>query len=453
MKFYSPLRFLILFSTFFVAWNLHAAESGWTQVPEILKRIVPPAFPDKEFKITDYGAVPDGKTLSSQAITKAIDACAASGGGHVVVPAGTFLTGPIHLKSTVDLQLAKDATLSFSTDPSLYLPLVPTRFEGMECMNYSPLIYAKDMTNVAVSGEGTLDGQADSSWLLWKGKKQASDRARLNAMVNQGVPLEKRVFGDGSFLRPNFIQFVGCRNVLIEGVKIRRSPMWEIHPILCTNVTVRGVDIECHGANNDGCDPESCTDVLIEKCLFDTGDDCIAIKSGRNNDGRRINVPSSNLIIRDCVMKDGHGGVSIGSEISGGCTNVFIEHCEMSSPELACALRLKSNAMRGGTMENIFMRDVRVGTVKKNFLTIDLLYEEGAKGAFMPVIRNVVVENVSAGKAPQVVNARSFPGATATGIRILNSKFGGVEKPDEIQNADVKVEGCEISKATLSSPQ
>ena len=320
-------------------------------------------------------------------------------------------------------------------------------------MNYSPLIYAKDMTNVAVSGEGTLDGQADSSWLLWKGKKQASDRARLNAMVNQGVPLEKRVFGDGSFLRPNFIQFVGCRNVLIEGVKIRRSPMWEIHPILCTNVTVRGVDIECHGANNDGCDPESCTDVLIEKCLFDTGDDCIAIKSGRNNDGRRIDVPSSNLIIRDCVMKDGHGGVSIGSEISGGCTNVFIEHCEMSSPELACALRLKSNAMRGGTIENIFMRDVRVGTVKKNFLTIDLLYEEGAKGAFMPVIRNVVVENVSAGKAPQVVNARSFPGATVTGIRILNSKFGGVEKPDEIQNADVKVEGCEISKATLSSPQ
>ena len=168
----------------------------------------------------------------------------------------------------------------------------------------------------------------------------------------------------------------------MAGVKIRRSPMWEIHPLLCTNVTVRGVDIVSHGANNDGCDPESCRDVLIEKCLFDTGDDCIAIKSGRNNDGRRVGVPSVNLIIRDCTMRDGHAGTAIGSEISGSCSNVFVENCEMSSPNLKCALRLKSNAVRGGVLQNIFMRNVNVGLVKDSVLQIDFLYEEGDQGRF-----------------------------------------------------------------------
>src|ERR1019366_7220833 len=195
----------------------------------------------------------------------------------------------------------------------------------------------------------------DTSWLAWKGRKGGTNnqniaRKRLDTMNNEGVPVSQRVFGEGDFLRPNFIQFNRCQNVLIEGVHIRRSPMWEIHPLLCTNVTVRGVDIFSHGANNDGCDPESCCDVLIEKCVFDTGDDCIAIKSGRNADGRRVGVPSQNIIICDCTMRDGHGGTTIGSEISGGCRNVFVENCEMDSPELTCALRLKSNAMRGGVL-------------------------------------------------------------------------------------------------------
>ena len=182
------------------------------------------------------------------------------------------------------------------------------------------------------------------------------------------------------YLRPDFIEFNRCRNVLIEGVKIRRSPMWEIHPLLCTNVTVRGVNIVSHGANNDGCDPESCRDVLIENCLFDTGDDCIAIKSGRNDDGRRVGVPSVNLVIRDCTMRDGHAGTAIGSEISGSCSNVFVENCEMSSPNLNCALRLKSNAVRGGVLQNIFMRNVNVGQVSDSVLQIDFLYEEGTNG-------------------------------------------------------------------------
>jgi len=431
-----------------------AATSEWLRVPEILARIVPPQFANRDFPITDFGAVADGKTDATAAIAKAIDACAQAGGGRVVVPAGEFLTGPIHLQSNVELHLAAtNSVLKFNPDPKAYLPAVFTRYEGIECYNYSPLIYAFDLTNVAVTGAGTLDGQADATWLAGKGRNgkavgtQTTARARLAQMNNDGVPVSERVFGVGDFLRPNFIQFNHCRNVLIEGVKIRRSPMWEIHPLLCTNVTVRGVDISSHGANNDGCDPESCCDVLIEKCLFDTGDDCIAIKSGRNNDGRRVGVPSQNIIIRDCTMRDGHGGTTIGSEISGGCSNVFVENCEMSSPNLVCALRLKSNAMRGGVLQNIFMRNVNVGQVKDSVLQIDFLYEEGAKGDFTPVAKNVVMENITVAQTPRVLNVKGFPGAEISGVRIYHSSFKQVKKPDAVLNADVKLVDCSLEPA------
>ena len=432
---------------------LRADQTGWAQVPEILARIQAPVFPARNFVITNYGAVADGQTDCTLAIGKAVDACAGSGGGRVVVPPGEFLTGAIHLKSGVNLHLDAGATLKFSTDPKAYLPAVFTRFEGVECYNYSPLIYAFGQKNVAVTGEGTLDGQAtDENWLLWKGKKggtnnQIAANGRLKKMAESGVPVEQRRFGEGDYLRPNFIQFNRCRNVMVEDVRIRRSPMWEIHPVLCTNVVVRGVDIVSHGANNDGCDPESCRDVLIEKCLFDTGDDCIAIKSGRNADGRRIGVPSVNLIIRDCTMRDGHAGTAIGSEISGSCSNVFVENCEMSSPHLNCALRLKSNAVRGGVLQNIFMRNVKVGQVSDSVLQIDFLYEEGTNGIYKPVARNVGMENITVAHTPRVLNVRGFPGAEISNVRIYNSTFKQIEKPDVVKDADVKLVNCSLEPA------
>ena len=440
------------------AWADDAATTKpadyWAMVPKILARIVPPQFPARDFVITQYGAVGDGKTDCSAALAKAIAACAEAGGGRVVVPPGAFLTGPIHLRNNVELHLAAtNSVLKFSTDPQKYLPAVLTRFEGMECYNYSPLIYAFGQQNIAVTGPGLLDGQAEeTNWLSWKGRKgpaegtQKAARTRLDKMNNEGVPVSQRVFGAGDYLRPNFIQFNECRNVMIEGVRIRRSPMWEIHPLLCTNVIVRSVDIVSHGANNDGCDPESCCDVLIEKCLFDTGDDCIAIKSGRNADGRRISVPSQNIIIRDCTMRDGHGGTTIGSEISGSVSNVFVENCEMSSPELTCALRLKSNAMRGGTLQNIFMRNVNVGVVHDSVLQIDFLYEEGAKGNQKPVARNVVMQNITCQETPRVLNVRGFPAATITNVRIYDSTFKQIKKPDQVINADVKLVNCTLQK-------
>lgn len=435
--------------------TLHAEAPEWGQAPEILARIRPPRFPARDFDITRFGAVGDGQTDCTAAIARAMDACVAAGGGRVVVPAGEFLTGPIQLRSNVDLHLAAtNSILKFSTDPNAYLPAVFTRFEGIECYNYSPLIRAFEQQNVALTGAGTLDGQADdTTWLAWKGGRgagpgtQTRARARLDQMNNQQAPVDQRRFGAGDFLRPDFIQFQRCRNVLIAGVKIRRSPMWEIHPLLSTNVTVRGVDISSHGANNDGCDPESCRDVLIEQCVFDTGDDCIAIKSGRNNDGRRVGVPSVNLVIRDCTMRDGHAGTAIGSEISGGCSNVFVEHCEMSSSNLVCALRLKSNAARGGVVQNIFMRDVHVGLVKDSVLQIDFLYGEGAHGEFKPVVRNVVMDDLTVARTPRVLNVRGFPGAEISGVRICHSTFKQIQRPDTVEDADVKLVDCSLEPA------
>ncbi|HEX4350942.1 MAG TPA: glycoside hydrolase family 28 protein [Verrucomicrobiae bacterium] len=419
----------------------------WQQVPEILARIIPPEFPTRDFVITKYGAVADGQTDCTVAIAKAIDACVAAGGGHVVVPAGEFFTGPIHLQNNVDLHLAEsNSVLKFSTDPKAYLPAVFTRFEGTECYNLSPLVYALDRKNIAVTGEGVLDGQADdTNWMAWKHDAQ---RAKLVKMADANVPVEQRQFGEADHLRPSFIEFNRCANILIEGVRIRRSPMWEIHPLLCTNVTVRGVDIMSHGANNDGCDPESCRDVLIEKCLFDTGDDCIAIKSGRNNDGRRVGVPVVNLVIRNCTMRDGHAGTAIGSEISGSCSNVFVENCDMSSPNLVYVMRLKSNAVRGGVLQNIFMRNINVGLVKDSVLQIDFVYEEGAKGDFPPVARNIVMSNITVAQTPRVLDVRSFPAAEISGVRIYDSTFKQIKNPDVVQNADVKLVNCSLEQAT-----
>jgi polygalacturonase len=422
-----------------------ADEAPWQNVPLIISRIVPPAFPARDFAVTKFGAQPGGEVDCSEAISKAMDACVQAGGGRVVIPAGVFLTGPIHLRSNVNLHLEADAVLRFRNDPKAYLPLVFTRFEGTECYNYSPLIYALGQQNIAVTGEGVLDGQADAThWLDWKNENR---RGELVKMAEANVPVDQRRFGEGGKLRPDFIEFNRCANVLVEGVKIRRSPMWEIHPLLCTNVTVRGVDIFSHGANNDGCDPESCRDVLIEKCLFDTGDDCIAIKSGRNNDGRRVGVPSDNLIIRDCTMRDGHAGVAIGSEISGSCSNVFVENCKMSSPNLICALRLKDNAARGGILRDIFMRHIEVGRVKDSVLQIDFLYDEGMRGRFKPIVHHVVMEDVNVAQTPRVLNVRGYAGAEISDVRLYRCHFKQIQKPDVVEDADVKLINCTLQKA------
>jgi polygalacturonase len=417
----------------------------WARAAALARRVVPPTFPDRDFDVTTFGAVADGERDASDALHAAIAACHAAGGGRVVVPAGTFLTGPIHLESRVNLHVAEGATLRFSRDPASYLPVVFTRWEGVELMNYSPLVYAFEQHDVAVTGGGTLDGQADDEhWWPWKKgggpESQADARARLFEMAARGVPVRERVFGEGSFLRPSFIQPYRCQNVLVEGVKIVASPMWEIHPVLSTNVTVRNVTVVSHGPNNDGCDPESCRAVVIEGCSFDTGDDCIAIKSGRNDDGRRVSAACEDVLVRDCTMKDGHGGVVIGSEITGGARNVFVERCRMDSPRLDRALRIKTNSVRGGTVEGVYMRDVTVGEVAQAVVTINFLYEEGDAGQYTPTVRDVEVRNLRSRKSPHALFLRGYARAPIRDVRIVDSTFENVAGPDVIEG----VEGLEL---------
>jgi polygalacturonase len=412
----------------------------------VLARIQAPAFPGRQFNIVQYGAVSDGRTDCSDAIRKAIDACSAAGGGSVIVPAGTYLTAAIHLKSHTNLHLEQGSVLRFATDPKRY-PLVYSRWEGTECMNYSPLIYAFEQTDIAITGSGTLDGQASTEiWWPWKGNaksgwkagmpEQKRDRDSLVAMGDKNIPVAQRVFSEGHYLRPPFVQPYRCTNVLIEGVTIRNSPFWELNPVLCRNVTVRNVKIDSHGPNNDGCDPESCDGVLIDGCEFSTGDDCIAIKSGRNEDGRRVHTACQNLVVRNCSMKDGHGGVSIGSEVSGDVRNVFVDNCRMDSPHLDRALRIKSNTYRGGIVENVYFTNNTVGQVAEAVVDIDFNYEEGNGGPHNPVVRNVVVENITSGKSKYALYLRGFKNAPIAAVRLANCKFDNAAQANVIENVD-----------------
>jgi polygalacturonase len=427
-----------------------APADPWARAAMIARTVRPPRFPRRDFTVTAFGARGDGTTLNTAAIAKAIDACHAAGGGRVVVPAGTFLTGAVHLRSNVNLHLKAGATLLFSTDPAHY-PMVFTRWEGIELINYSPFVYARRQKNIAITGSGTLDGQGSAQhWWAWKGPwggtidhgwrqglpDQRKSRAVLFQMAEDRVPVEKRVFGDGHWLRPSFIQPYDCENVLIEGVKLRRSPFWQVHPVLCRNVTIRNLDVMGHGPNNDGCDPESVDMVLIENCLFDTGDDCIAVNSGRNEDGRRLATPSQNILIRDCRMKEGHGGVVVGSQISGGARWVFAERCRMDSPDLWYAIRFKNNALRGGLLENFYYRDIDVGQVSRAAVTCDFNYEEGAKGRFKPILRNVVIERLRARQANRVIDSQGLPGAPVTDVTLRDCSFEGVTQPSIVKHTE-----------------
>jgi polygalacturonase len=438
--------------------------SAWREMDRIVARIRPPIFPSRDFPITDYGAVADGKTKCTRSFADAIAACSAAGGGRVIVPEGNWLTGAIHLKSNVNLHVVKNATIRFSTDPADFLPLVLTRWEGVECMNYSPLIYAFEQENLAITGEGTLEGQADNvHWWPWKGKKefgwsegrpdQAAARARLFKMGDDNVPVDQRLFGEGSYLRPNFIEPYRCRNILIEGVMLRNAPFWEVHPVLSSNITVRNLTIDSDGPNTDGCDPESCKDVLIEGCSFNTGDDCIAIKSGRNGDGRRVNVPSENIVIRNCTMRNGHGGVTIGSEITGGVRNVFAQDCKMDSPDLWNAIRLKDNAMRGGVLENFHFRRIVVGQVAHAVLTIDFNYEEGPNGPFRPVARGIHLESIVSGKSAYGIDAQGLAAAPVYNVSLRDCDFSNVKNRNIVKHVKgITLRNVKLNGRLLKAP-
>ncbi|MEJ6982202.1 glycoside hydrolase family 28 protein [Pedobacter sp. P351] len=334
----------------------------------------------KKLLITDFGAVQGNKEKISDAIAKAITEAYKIGGGIVVIPEGEWLTGKVHFKSNVNLHLNKGAVLLFSEKPADYLPAVHSSWEGMECYNYSPLIYAYQCKNIAITGEGEIKAKMDI-WKTWftRPKGHMGSIKRLYNLASAYSPVtDRQMVNDTANLRPQFIQFNRSENILLEGITITNSPFWTIHPYLSKNVVIRKIKVYAHGHNNDGIDPEMSQNVLIEDCVFDQGDDAIAIKSGRNPEGWRLKTPSRNIVIRNNTVKNGHQLVALGSELSGGIENVFIDNCSVvDGAKLNHLLFIKTNERMGGYVKNIYANNIKAGKIDLGILGIetDVLYQ------------------------------------------------------------------------------
>ena len=392
-----------------VASPASAVGASSVNAPFELPGYSEPAFPDRTFSITDFGARDGGKIKNTDAIADAIAACVAAGGGRVLIPAGVWLSGPIHLRSNVNLHMADGAELRFSDKFADYLPVVYMQRGGVRCYNYSPLIYARDCTNIAVTGAGTLNGQGQA-WWPWKTRQPGM--TRLFQMGADQVPVEQRVFGtEADGVRPCFIQPIDCTNVLFEGFTVVNGPSWNIHPVTCENVTVRGVRITTLGPNNDGIDPDGCRNVVIEDCFLDTGDDCICLKSGRNEDGWAVGKPCENVIVRRCRTRRGHGGIVLGSEMSAGIRNVLVHDCQFEGT--ARGIRLKSRPGRGGALENLWFRDIVMDGVG-SAIHMTLRYAgDGSDRDRLPMFRNIHISNISCEKARVAVEMFGLPDADA----------------------------------------
>lgn len=364
--------------------------------------------------VTDF--LSEGK----RAVQAAVDKCSQSGGGRVTVPQGTYKTGKIHLSSNVELHLEEGSVLSFSSVPEDYLPVVFTRWEGMECYNYSPLIYANGCRNIAVTGKGRLVGNG-SAWWSWKSLQGRAAEELCYAQSN-GIPPNERVYGTReAALRPSFIQPVNCRNVLLEGFTVEDGPQWTIHPVYCENVIVRNVRVSTHGHNTDGLNPDSCRNVLIEGCVFDTGDDCIAVNSGMNEDGWRVGRPCENIEIRDCEMNGGHGAIVIGSAMSGGVRNVYAHDCVINGTMQG--VRLKSMRGRGGYIDGVRIENIEINNVTDAAVQINMFYEYSTvmpKSDAAPELRNVEIRNIKGRNAGTGIFIKRLPERELENVTLEN---------------------------------
>ncbi|MGO4821407.1 MULTISPECIES: glycoside hydrolase family 28 protein [unclassified Flavobacterium] len=439
---------LLLFSCG-VKQNSTVEIDPWKKMQQIIETVKEPVFKNKSYNVADFGAKAGGVFDNTEAFKKAIEFCSKNGGGKVVVPSGQYFTGPINLEDNVNLHLESGCEILFSTKSTDY-PLVNTSFEGTELMNHSPLIYANNKKNIAITGSGTLNGQAtNDNWWYWSGSKNYGwvegrnnqndvlNRIRLVESAEKGIPVSERIFGEGSYIRPNFIEFFECSTVLVKGVKIVNAPSWVIHPFRSTNIIVDGVTVQSHGPNNDGCDPEYSKNVIIKNCTFNTGDDCIAIKAGKDADGRRVAIQSENIIVQNCKMIDGHGGVVIGSEMTAGVSNVFVENCIMDSPNLDRAIRIKTNSRRGGLVENVYVRNLEIGRVKEAVLRINMFYDVygNQTGKFIPQVRNIFLENIKVKNGGQYgVLAKGYKESPIENVTLKDVVIDKVDSPYSVEN-------------------
>ena len=409
---------------------------------EILSHIQLPQIKKRKVSALEYGVLPHSGKNERQRLQRAIDSLSASGGGTLLLPAGVYLTGSLWLKSGVELHFESSETIvtfvSYELEENY--PLAFSHWEASPCMNFSALLYAYGQHDIAITGPGICLGSASRErWWDWHHQVEAAwssdqpdlqqpDRLALRRMNLEGVPARERVFGQGHYLRPNFLQFLHCERVLLEGFTLKDSPMWQLNPVLCRSVVLDGVTASSHGPNNDGCDPESCHGVWIKNCTFDTGDDCISLKSGRDRDGREARIPCEYVLIENNRFVDGHGGIALGSEMSGGIRKVLSVGNHFSSPHLTYPLRLKTNARRGGFVSDVMFCDSTIEEVHGAAIHGTMLYEDGRNGSDLPVFENITIENVKASGGEYGIFLEAFAEVPLKGLVLRNIRIEGVRK-------------------------
>ncbi len=447
---------LLLFGVLIAALQTYAQQTRAVDsisVSEILKNIHAPVFKSTDYKITKYGAKADSATDIKPVLDSVIALCSTTGGGRVIIPKGIFfIAGPIVLKSHVELHFEQDAEIIFSDDEKNYLPAVQCLWEGTECYNYSPLIYAYQSSDIAITGKGKLNGSASKKFATWR-PQRSGEQDKLRQMGGNGTPVYQRVMGDGFHFPPDMIQLFGCKNVLIKGITITDAPYWVIHPVLCNNVTVDGVTINSLNLNNDGCDPECSTNVLIQNCNFTVGDDGIAIKAGRDQDGWRIGQPTENIIVRNCVFNSKTNGLCIGSEMSAGVRNVFM----YDDTVLKChsAIYFKSNLDRGGFIENIHAYHVFCDTARSAFIRFENNYH-GSRGGHYPTrFDDFFIYDVSCNYSGEVgIYAVGVEGHPLGNIYLQQVTVLKTPMPEVVDNAanlvydNVQINNVELKKPT-----
>ncbi|MGG5485525.1 glycoside hydrolase family 28 protein [Gaetbulibacter sp. PBL-D1] len=364
-------------------------------VASIESQITLPVIPEYRILITNFGAKGDGLKDCKSAFDKAMKACSKQNGGTIVVPKGIYkINGPIHFVSHVRLHLEEGATLVFGTNPKDY-PIVLTSWEGTTLYNYSPMIYGYNVNNVAITGKGTIDGEGHSLWSTWK-SKEAKGKQLSREMNHKELPVEARVFGDGFYLRPQLVQFVNSKHILIEDIKVEDAPFWCVHLLKSESITLRGIRYDAHNKNNDGLDIEQSKNVLIENVTFNNADDNIAIKAGRDNDGRNTSeTPSKNIIIRNNNFKGLHA-IVIGSEMSAGVENVYA-YDNKAVAYVKRGIYLKTNSDRGGFIRNIYVENTQFLDAEDAIYVTSNYHGEGS-GLFPSKISNIHISNVSFGE-------------------------------------------------------
>ncbi len=482
---------VILAVCFLVPGLLHAGDRYnylYKGLPFEMPVLDRPTFPANNVSIADYGGVPDGATLNTEAFAKAIQALSQKGGGTLTVPSGIWYTGPIVFQSNINLHLEKGALILFSSNFDLY-PLVHTVFEGLDTRRCQSPISGRNLKNIAITGEGSINGSGDAwrplkkskvtdshwqrviksggvvkdgnYWFPSKGSLKGNDMSDMN--VPNGDLSDEEWKSVKDFLRPVMVSFIECENVLLEGVLFENSPSWNIHPLMCKNVIVDNVFVRNPGysQNGDGLDLESCQNSIIVNSTFDVGDDAICIKSGKDEDGRRRGIPTENVIIDNCKVFQGHGGFVVGSEMSGGVRNISVSNCQFLGTDVG--LRFKSRRGRGGVVENIYVNNINMFDIATESFLFDLYY--GGKSASealedgdetpvenivyevdetTPVFRNIYVKNLTSRNARRAMYFNGLPEMNITNINLENttitSTFGGeLSESDGITFKNVKI--------------